>query len=117
MVKAAYFRNLDHCTALWRLHCASLGCVLIQRQVRPRTVIVAQELANNPPQVSFTENDDMVETFSAQGPDYPLHVRRLPKTAWSDDNLLDLKGPHLVSEHPRVDSIRPHAGIFLRRKI
>ena len=45
-------------------------------------MIVAQELANDSPRVSVTENDDRVETFPAQGPDYSLHVRRLPGTSF-----------------------------------
>ena len=73
--------------------------------MRPGSVIVTQELAKNAPQVSFTENDYMVETLPAQGSDYSLYVRRLPGTAWRDDNLLDFEGSPLVLEDRPIDSI------------
>lgn len=91
MVQAADFSNLDHLSALWRLHGTWLRRVLVQGQVRPRSVIITQELANNASEVIFTEHDDVVEAVPAQGPDHSLHERRLPGTAWRNYNLLDFE--------------------------
>jgi len=79
--------------------------ILIQRQMSPCSVIVSQKLANNSPQVTFTENDDMVQTFAAQGSDYSLHVRRLPGTAWCDNNLLNFEDLQLILEAQTIHSI------------
>jgi hypothetical protein len=62
-------------------------------------------LANNSLQVTFTENNDMVETFAAQGTNYSLHVGRLPGTAWCDGNLLNFEGPQLVLEQQTIYAI------------
>jgi hypothetical protein len=41
----------------------------------------------------------------AQGPDYSLHIRRLPGTARCGDNLPDIEHLHLVLKQQPIDSI------------
>ncbi len=74
MVKTADFRDLDHCSPIRRLHRLRLRCVLVQRQVRPRPVIVVYVVSYNSPQMGFAENDDMIEALASQGADYSLCV-------------------------------------------
>jgi len=50
----------------------------------------------------------------AQGPDYSLHIRRLPGTARCGDNLPDIERLHLVLKQQPIDSI-PVADEVARR--
>ena len=59
MVKAADFRDLDHPPPLWRLHGTRLRRILVQRQVRPCSVIVVHVVPHNSPQVRFPEYDGL----------------------------------------------------------
>jgi len=54
------------------------GRVFFKRQVSPELMIVREILAENSPQVSFTEHDDVVGTLSPNGSDGALAVRVLP---------------------------------------
>ena len=75
MVKAADFGDLNHRSPVRWLDRPGLGCVPVQRQVRPRSVIVVDVAARNPPQVGFAENDDVIEALPTQGGDYSLCIR------------------------------------------
>ena len=79
MVEAAHFRELHDLTHLGRLHGPRLWRVLLEREVRSRTVVVAEVLAENPPQVFLPQHDDVVEALAAYGPDQSLDVRALPR--------------------------------------
>jgi hypothetical protein len=82
VVKTADFWELDHPALLRRLHGTGLRGIFVQSQMRPGPMIVVREAADNAPQVSFAEHDDVIEALPAQGPDSSLHVRGLPGTAW-----------------------------------
>jgi hypothetical protein len=62
-------------------------------------------LANNAAQVTFTQNNDMVETFAAQSPDYSLDVKGLPGTAWCDKHILNFEDLQLILEAQTIHSI------------
>jgi hypothetical protein len=55
--------------------------------------------------VSLAEDDDLVQTLAAEGPDESLDVRILPGTAWSADNFGDAHGGHATSERVAVDRV------------
>lgn len=50
-----------------RLNGPSRRCLLAQRQVRPRSVIVVEVRGKNAAQMSFVEDDDVVEISSPDG--------------------------------------------------
>jgi ankyrin repeat protein len=68
-------------------------------------MIIIQKAADNAPKVSFAEHNNVVKAFSAQHPSYSLHIRRLPRAAWSNDNLLDAQRHHMISKRYPVDPI------------
>jgi hypothetical protein len=105
MVKTADFRDLDHRSPIWWLHGARLRRVLVQRQVRPRSVIVFHVAPHNSPQVRFPEYDHMIETLPAQGANYSLRVRVLPGTVRRNDNFLDVERLDPVPKRQPVHTI------------
>ena len=104
-MKAADLRYRDHVSLLWRLDSAGIRRILVQGQMCPGSMIAVQEAADNAPEMSFPENDNVVEAFPTQRPDYSLYVRRLPGTVWCNYNLLDLEGFYLVLKHQPINSI------------
>jgi hypothetical protein len=68
-------------------------------------MVIAQKAADNSPEMSFAENDNMVEAFPTQSSDHPFHIGRLPWTLRCDDDLLDVQGFHLFLKGQPIDSI------------
>ncbi len=61
-------------------------------------VVVVNELRQNSFQMSFVENDDMIEAFSPQGSLDPLDVRVLPWASVGGSDALDIKVFQSVTE-------------------
>ena len=70
-----------------------------------RGVVVTDVGAENPPQMAFTENNDVVQAFSPDGPDDPLDVRILPRRAWGSQHFIDTHSLHPSSEVVPVNPV------------
>ena len=53
------------------------GRILVKRQVCPGFQIVLNIRVQGEPQSAFVGDDDVIETFAANGPDQPLGIRVL----------------------------------------
>ena len=56
MVKAADLRNRDHLAVVWRLDGASTRAVFVERQMRPRAVIVIGVRGQDPAQMTLVKD-------------------------------------------------------------
>jgi hypothetical protein len=88
-----------------RVHCTRLRCVLRERQVRPRPLIIAHVGSYNSPQVRFPKHNHVIEALPAQGSDDLLDIRSLPRASGSNDHLLDTEGLHSFPERRAVNRI------------
>src|SRR5260221_14007806 len=104
-MKAAYLRKLDDLAHVPELHRSWIRCVLRERQVRSRGVVVVDVGAKNPTQVIFVENDQVVETLSPEGADPALGERILPGAPRGCDHLGDAHGLHRGAEVNTVDAV------------
>ncbi len=52
-------------------------------------MVIADVLSNNSTKMSFVEDDDMIQTFSADGSNNPFTKRILPRRARGRNDLLD----------------------------
>ena len=66
-----------------------LRAILVESQVSPTTVVVAQVLLEHSLEMPLIENDHMVQAFSPNRPDHPLDIRVLPGRSFCCPNLLD----------------------------
>lgn len=89
MMKPANLGQRDHIAHLGRLHRTRIRTVVVQRLVCSRRVVVGRVAPEDPHEVPFTENDDVVEALPPDRPDQALAERILPRRAWSRDDLLD----------------------------
>ena len=63
--------------------------VVIQGLVRTRIVVVVDVFREDPYQMRFVEDDDMVKTVSTNCTDHTFNERILPGRTWRDYDLLD----------------------------
>ena len=105
MVKTADFGDLNYCSPVGWLDRPRFRRVLVQRQVRPRSVIVVDVAAHNSSQVRFAENDDVIEALASQGADYSLWVWILPGAVRRNDNFLDVQRLDPVPKGQAEDAI------------
>jgi hypothetical protein len=69
----------------WRLNESRHGRVLLQREMRSRSVIVIEIRIENSTQRGFMEHDHMIEALAPNGTNHPLLQRRKPICAASSD--------------------------------
>ena len=64
MVKPTDLWTLNNRARLVRLNCATFWCVLIQGQVRPGFVIVAEIVFERSAQMIVVDDDDVIQTLA-----------------------------------------------------
>ena len=65
MMQAADLGNRDDRAQSRRLNWPPVGCVLVEREMSASLVIVRQVAGQGAAQVSFAQDDDMIETLAA----------------------------------------------------
>jgi hypothetical protein len=68
MVKPTDLWNLNNPARLVRLNCATFWCLLIQGQVRPGFVIVAEIVFEQSAQMIVVDNDHVIQTVHPENP-------------------------------------------------
>src|SRR5437016_1496928 len=105
MMQATDFWNWDDHARARRLAWPSLGCVLVEREMSAGPVIVGEVAGQGAAQVSFAQDDDMIETLAADRADEPLGVGVLPRAGGRRQHF---KNPHALQplpEHVTVDAV------------
>jgi hypothetical protein len=92
-----------------------LGGVLLERQVRPRSMVVREVRFQNPIQVLFAEDDNVIETFSTDRSDQAFGIGVLPGGPWRSQNFLDADALAPTAELLAVDTITVANHVFGRR--
>src|SRR5262249_45031166 len=105
VMKASDFRNLDHPSFFGRLHRTRLRRILFQRQVCPGSVIIAEVMPHNSPQVLFPELDYVIQPFRPQASNYSLGAWLLQRTARRNDHFLNTECLHPILKRQPIHSI------------
>jgi hypothetical protein len=58
---------------------APFRCILPERNMRTRLIVVGEELRKNSPQVLFVEHDQMIGTLASDRPDQAFNMAVLPR--------------------------------------
>src|SRR5262245_6034685 len=82
-----------------------LGSVLGERQVSARPVVVLEVLGEDAAQMSLARDDDVVETFSPDGPNQALHVRIRPRRPRRGEHFLDSERLYMTAELVAIDDV------------
>jgi hypothetical protein len=82
VVEAADVGQGNHAAELGWLDSARLGCILLEREMRPRAVVVAKVAAQTATEMSLAQDDHVVEKLTAEGADDSFGEGVLPRGAW-----------------------------------
>src|SRR6266436_2866987 len=99
MMQATDFWNWEYHARARRLAWSSLGCVLVEREMSAGPVIVGEVAGQGAAQVSFAQDDDMIETLAADRADEPLREGLLPRAVPRREDFLD---PHALASVPKL---------------
>src|SRR3989442_4653700 len=105
MMQATDFWNRDdHAQARW-LDWPSVGCVLVEREMSASLVIVREVAGQGAAQVSFAQDDDMIETLAADRVDEPLREGVLPRAVGRCEHFTDPHALHSLPERVTVNAV------------
>jgi len=105
MMQSADLRKRNHSAAIRRLDLPFDGRVSFQSQVRSRVQVVIEVRSEDATEMSFVENDDMVEALAADRTDMAFAIGILPGRSWSDEYFLDTHMLDARTKRFAVDSI------------
>ncbi len=84
---------------------ARLGTVFSERQVSPGSMVIVKVGRKDLPQVTFVQDDDVVQTLAPDRADYPFDVRILPRGSGSRHDFLDAHGGNRGPEGRAVNAV------------
>jgi hypothetical protein len=105
MVQATDFGNLDDPAELRWLDWPSVGCILVEREVSARPVIVRKVAGQDAVQVAFAQNEDMIEALAPDRADESLREGILPRAVGRGQDFTDSHAFHSLPERGTVDAI------------
>src|SRR5258708_17686582 len=102
VVEAADVGQGNDAAVLGWLDGARLGCILIEGEMRPRAVVVAEVAVQTTTQMPLVQDDHVVEKLAADGSDDALREGVLPRGAWCRDDLGDA---HALHPSPKLAAV------------
>lgn len=87
MVKSTNFREYDYITKFFGLNRPRNRAIHIKREVSTIIVIIAEVIGQKPLQIAFTQDYQMIQTFTTYRPNKPFDIWRLPGTSGIDFRL------------------------------
>ena len=105
MVQAADFGNLDDLARRGPLDRPQVGRILVEREVSARPVIVREVAGQDAAQVSFAEDEDVIQTLAPDRADEPLREGVLPRAVRRGQDFTDSHALHSLPERVTVDRV------------
>ena len=78
MMQAADLRNGDHLSDPGWHDRARVRTILVERKMRPGSMIVIDIRGQDAAQMALVEDQDVIQTFAANRTDYALYISVLP---------------------------------------
>ena len=72
MVESADVGQGNDAAVLGWLDGAAIGCILLEREMRPRAVVVAEVTAQTTTEMSVAQDDHVIEKVASDGADHSL---------------------------------------------
>jgi hypothetical protein len=105
VVQPADVRNLHDLACLEARDRPEVWCVLVEREMGARLVVIGEVTGQNSTQVSFPEDKNVVEALAADRTDQAFGEWVLPGAVWRRENFLDLHTLHAVAEVLAIDLV------------
>src|SRR5262245_42901493 len=87
VVQAADFRKLHDPARLGARDGSKVGCVLVEREMGARLMVIGEVPGQDSTQVSFAEDKNVVEALPADRTDQPLGEGILPGAVWGREDF------------------------------
>src|SRR6266850_1153277 len=104
VMQAADLWDRDH-APVGRLDGTRLWWILVEGKVRPGVVVVVEIAGEHAAQVAFAEDDDVIETFTADAADEALHAGILPRALRRADHLFYAHVANAIPEGVTKDAV------------
>ena len=116
MVQAAHLWKLYYWSLFRSLDRPRNRAVLRQRPMGTSKVVVVEVVLENALEVSFAEDDHLIQAFSADGLDQSFGVRILPRRARRSGLFLDAESRHASDELGTENTIAVAQQVLGRRR-
>ena len=103
MVQATDFANRNDAAEFPPLNWPAVGCILVERMVSARPVIVGEVAGQGPTEVPFTKDEDVIQTLAPDRADEPFREGVLPRAVRRRQNFTDSHAFQAFPEHVAVD--------------
>src|SRR2546426_7946898 len=117
MVEATDFANRNDPAEFRPLNWPAMGCILAEREVSTRPVIVREVASQGAAQVSFPKDEDVIQTLAPDGADKPLREGVLPWAVRRREDFTDAHALHALPEHVTVDRVAIAEEVGRRRVV
>jgi hypothetical protein len=115
MMKATHLREFDYRPLIGSHDRPWNRAVLRQRSMWARVMIIVEVALENCPQMSFADDDNLIQAFPADCPDQPFGVRILPRRVRGGQRFLDTEGSYAPGKLGTVYAIAVAQQVIWRR--
>src|SRR5919106_1232030 len=105
MVQPADFGKLHDLPRGGKLDRSKVGCVLVQREVGWRLMVVGEVAGQDATKVALAQDKHVIQALTPDRADEPLHERVLPRALRRRENLLDAHALHAVPKWLPVNAV------------
>src|ERR671919_2889340 len=105
MVQPADFGKLHDLPRGGKLDRSKVGCVLVQREVGWRLMVVGEVAGQDATKVALAQNKHVIQALAPDRADEPLHERVLPRALRRCENLLAPHALHAVPKWLTIDLV------------
>ena len=105
MMQTTDFGDRDDRTALRRLDWATVGGVLVEREMCARLMVIREVADEDATQVPFTEDEHVIQTLPPDRPDEALREGILPWAVRGREDFLDPQARHAAPKRLAVDLV------------
>src|SRR6266481_3095903 len=105
MVEATDFANRDDLAEFRPLNWATVGRILVEREVSTRPVVVREVASQGAAQVPFAKDEDVIQTLAPDGADEPLREGILPGAVSRREDFTYAHALHALAERVAVDGV------------
>src|SRR5437879_1458389 len=85
--------------------CDAVGCILVEREVSARPVVVREVAGESAAQVPFAEDEDVIQTLAPDGADEPLREGILPGAVSRREDFTYVHALHALAKRVAVDGV------------
>ena len=94
MMEPAYLCKRHDLSGSAGLYRSPVGGVLAQRKMRSGSVVIIEVRNKDPSQMSFIQDDHVVQAFAPHAADQAFHIWILPRASWRGDDLFHAHRHH-----------------------